>query len=74
MIQTSEPDEREDILAEAQKTANQRAEEAKKSYVAIKKRLRQQQIETNTELKTITQHHNCFVTVLGKVTMIAGLS
>lgn len=37
MIQTSNPDEREDILAEAQKTADQRAEEAKKhSYAALK--------------------------------------
>ena len=40
VIQTSDPDEREDILAEAQETADQRAEEAKKySYAAIKKRL-----------------------------------
>ncbi|MCT3363782.1 hypothetical protein EFP44_06760, partial [Lacticaseibacillus paracasei] len=49
MIQTSDPDEREDILAEAQKTANQRAEEAKKhSYAAVKERLTQEQTETDT--------------------------
>ncbi|MDH7443963.1 hypothetical protein QBC90_15285 [Lacticaseibacillus paracasei subsp. paracasei] len=40
MIQTSDPDEREDILAEAQKTANQRPKQAKKhSYAAVKERL-----------------------------------
>ena len=48
MIQTSDPDEREDILAAAQKTANQRAEEAKKhSYAAVKERLTQEQTETD---------------------------
>ncbi|WP_195340952.1 hypothetical protein, partial [Lacticaseibacillus paracasei] len=73
MIQTSDPYEREDILAEAQKTANQRAEETKKhSYAAIKKRLTQEQTETDTELKAFTQHRNRHVKVLGKVTMMAG--
>ncbi|MDM7542501.1 hypothetical protein [Lacticaseibacillus paracasei] len=73
MIQTSDPDEREDILAEAQKTANQRAEEAKKhSYAAVKERLTQEQTETDTELKAFTQHRNRHVKVLGKVTMMAG--
>jgi hypothetical protein len=73
MIQTSDPDEREDILAEAQKTANQRAEEAKKnSYAAIKKRLTKEQKETDTELKAFTQHRNRHVKVLQKVTMVAG--
>lgn len=73
MIQTSDPDEREDILAEAQKTANQRAEEAKKhSYAAVKESLTQEQTETDTELKAFTQHRNRHVKVLGKVTMMAG--
>lgn len=73
MIQTSDPDEREDILAEAQKTANQRSEEAQKhSYVAIKKRLVEEQAETDTELKAFTQHRKRHVKVLQKVTMVAG--
>ncbi|RNE12928.1 hypothetical protein FAM22280_00246 [Lacticaseibacillus paracasei] len=73
MIQTSDPYEREDILAEAQKTANQRAEEARKhSYAAIKKRLTQEQTKTDTELSAFTQHRNRHVKVLGKVTMMAG--
>lgn len=73
MIQTSDPDEREDILAEAQKTANQRAEEARKhSYVAVKERLNRGKTETDTELKTFTQHRNRHVKVLGKDTMMAG--
>lgn len=73
MIQTSDPDEREDILAEAQKTANQRAEEARKhSYAAVKERLIQEKTETDTELKAFTQHRNRHVKVLGKVTMMAG--
>lgn len=73
MIQTSDPDEREDILAEAQKTADQRAEKAKKhSYAAIKKRLTKEQKETDTELKAFTQHRNRHVKVLQKVTMVAG--
>ena len=73
MIQTSDPDEREDILAEAQKTANQRAEEAKKnSYAAVKERLTQEKTETDTELRAFTQHRNRHVKVLQKVTMVAG--
>lgn len=73
MIQTSDPDEREDILAEAQKTADQRAEKAKKhSYAAIKKRLTKEQKETDTELEAFTQHRNRHVKVLQKVTMVAG--
>lgn len=73
MIQTSDPDDREDILAEAQKTADQRAEEAQKhSYAAIKKRIVEEQAETDTELKAFTQHRNRHVKVLQKVTMVAG--
>ncbi|MBM6414771.1 hypothetical protein [Lacticaseibacillus paracasei] len=73
MIQTSDPDERENILEEAQQLANKRAEEAKKhSYAATKARLKKTQKETKAELKAFTQHRNRHVKVLGKVTMMAG--
>lgn len=61
MIQTTDPDERKDILSEAQNMANKRVEKAKKhSYAAVKKCLVKKQTEAD---KAFEKHHKWQVKV-----------